>query len=228
VSARIIPFDYDGQPVRFNAEGWLHATEIAERFGKRLDHWLENAETLEYVRALDEIQNPGAGPSAISNTRNSGYLKSRRGNNGGTWLHPKLAVMFARWLDAKFAVWCDLKIDALLRGESKPWANARREAAIGYRAVCDALAINCEAKGKAPQRHHFINEARLINEVITGAFAGRNRDQLNAGELELVTLAELHDTALIGTGMPYAERKANLLGYVRSLQTKHLEGGYAA
>ena len=222
MSTRIVPFDYQGQAVRFNADGWINATEIAERFGKRLDHWLDNAETLDYVRALDELQHPDNESSAISNTRKSGYLKTRRGNTGGTWLHPKLAVAFARWCNAKFAVWCDLQIDALLRGESKPWVSARREAAIGYRAVCDALAINCEAQGKTPQRHHFINEARLINEVVAGAFAGRNRDQLSAGELELVTLAELRDTALIGRGLSFAERKASLLVYVRSLQTKHL------
>ncbi len=228
MSARIIPFDYDGQPVQFNRDGWLHATEVAERFGKRLDHWLENAETLEYVRALDEIQNPGAELPAISNTRNSGYLKTRRGNNGGTWLHPKLAVMFARWLDAKFAVWCDMQIDALLRGAGQSWGDARRGAALGYRAVCDALALNCEARGKTPQRHHFINEARLINEVTTGAFTGRSREQLSVAELELITLAELRDSVLIGSGMAYSERKANLLGYVRSLQTKHLVGGQAA
>lgn len=108
-----------------------------------------------------------------------------------------------------------------------PWLSARREAAIGYRAVCDALAINCEAQGKTPQRHHFINEARLINEVGAGAFAGRNRDQLSAGELELVTLAELRDTVLIGRGLSFGERKASLLAYVQSLQTKHL-GGKAA
>jgi len=228
MSVRIIPFDYNGQPVRFNGDGWLHATELAERFGKHLRNWLDSAETLEYVRAMDELQNPGAGPSAISNVRNSGYLKTRRGNNGGTWLHPKLAVMFARWLDAKFSVWCDMQIDALLRGDGKPWASARREAAIGYRALCDALALNCEARGKTPQRHHFINEARLINEVITGAFAGRSREQLSVAELELVTLAEMRDSVLIASGMAYAERKANLLGYVRSLQTKHLAGGRAA
>ena len=222
MSARIIPFDYEGHSVRFNTDGWINATEIAERFGKRLDHWLDNAETLDYVRALDELQHPDIGVSTISNTRKSGYLKARRGNTGGTWLHPKLAVVFARWCNAKFAVWCDLQIDGLLRGESKPWASARREAAIGYRAVCDALALNCEAQGKMPQRHYFINEARLINEVITGAFIGRNRDQLNSAELELVTLAELRDTVLIGSGMAYAERKTNLLRYVHELQSKHL------
>ena len=115
--SNIVPFSYQGQPVRFNADGWLHATKIAERFGKRLDHWLENAETLEYIRALDEILHPDAGPSKILNTRNSGYLKTSRGKySGGTWLHPKLAVAFARWLDARFAVWCDMQIDALLHG----------------------------------------------------------------------------------------------------------------
>lgn len=218
----IIPHDYQGRPVRFDAEGWLHATAIAERFGKRLDHWLENAETLEYMRALDEIQNPGTGPSTISNTRKSGYLKTRRGNNGGTWLHPKLAVAFARWLDAKFAVWCDMQIDTLLRGDGSHWATARHEATLGHRAVCDAVALNCEARGKTAQRHHFINETRLINEVATGAFAGRSRDQLNAAKLEIVTLVELHAASLLAAGMTYAERKASLQDYAKRLKARRL------
>lgn len=110
----VIPFTYQGQPVRFTVDGWLHATKIAERFGKRIDHWLDNAETLEYIQALDEYLT-GA-ESKISDTRNSGYLKTRRGNGGGTWIHPKLAVAFARWLSAKFAVWCDARIEGLLYG----------------------------------------------------------------------------------------------------------------
>lgn len=225
MSARIIPFDYDGQPVRFNGDGWLHATEIAERFGKKPAHWLELDSTKEYIRKLSErMAASNVGKSDIS------LVATRRGNSkaSGTWLHPKLAVAFARWLSVDFEIWCDEQIDALLRGDGKPWASARREAAIGYRALCDALALNCEARGKTPQRHHFINEARLINEVITGAFAGRDREQLSVAELELVTLAEIRDSALIASGMAYAERKANLLGYVRGLQTKHLAGGRAA
>jgi len=106
--SNVIPFHYQGQPVRFNSEGWINATPIADRFGKRLDHWLANAETQQYLAALAEALN----------TRDSGDLiQARRGRGGGTWLHPKLAVAFARWLDLKFAVWCDLHIDALLRGE---------------------------------------------------------------------------------------------------------------
>lgn len=223
MNTRIIPFDYEGQTIRFNTEGWFNATEVAEWFRKRLDHWLDNAETLNYVRALDELQHPDAGPSVISNPRKSGYLKTRRGNTGGTWLHPKLAVVFARWCNAKFAVWCDLKIDALLRGGSKSWTSARREASIGYRGMCDAVVLNCKAQGKTPQPYHFINEARLINEIITGAFTGRNRDYLSAGELELVTMVEIHDVMLIGQGLSFTERKTALRQYVQEQQRKHLQ-----
>lgn len=219
MSARIIPFDYNGQPVRFNGDGWLHATEIAERFGKLPNEWLRLPDTVAYLEAMERTC------GKIPYVKTS---RARADRGGGTWLHPKLAVVFARWLSPDFAVWCDLQIDDLLRGNGKLWGDARRGAALGYRAVCDALALNCEARGKTPQRHHFINEARLINEVITGAFAGRDREQLSVAELELVTLAEIRDSALIASGMAYAERKANLLGYVRSLQTKHLAGGHAA
>ena len=43
------------------------------------------------------------------------------GNKGGdkhefgTWFHPKLAIVFARWLSTEFEIWCDEKIEELLR-----------------------------------------------------------------------------------------------------------------
>ena len=40
-------------------------------------------------------------------------------NGGGTWLHPKLAIHFARWLDPRFAVWCDEQIEQILSGSLK-------------------------------------------------------------------------------------------------------------
>lgn len=134
----VIPFHYKGQPVRFNSDGWLHASKVAERYGKRLDHWLENSGTLEYVQALDEVMS--GRESTILDTRNSGYVKTSRARvdrGGGTWLHPKLAVAFARWCDAKFSVWCDLHIDALLRGE----LNEKQEFDKACRALNDAKAV---------------------------------------------------------------------------------------
>lgn len=212
MTARIIPFDYEGQAVRFNSDGWINATEAAARFDKEPAQWLRLPDAIRYLEGLQRTY------GEITYVKTS---RARADRGGGTWLHPKLAVKFARWLSVDFEIWCDEQVDALVRGESKPWASSRREASIGYRGMCDAVAFNCEAQGKTPQRHHFINEARLINEVITGAFTGRNRDLLSAGELELVTLVEMRESVLIVAGLSFAERKVALLRYVHEQQSKH-------
>lgn len=104
----VIPFHYQGQPVRFSIDGWVNATEIARQQGKRLDVWLKTAETHAYIDALARH---------LNTTERWELVRAERGRNGGTWLHPKLAVSFARWISPDFSVWCDLHIDALLRGE---------------------------------------------------------------------------------------------------------------
>lgn len=114
----IVPLNYKGEIVSFNTDGWINVTGVAERFGKRIDNWMRLAETLEYVRALDEALT--GKESQILHPSQSRYVKTskaRKDRGGGTWLHPKLSVAFARWCDARFAVWCDLHIDGLLRGE---------------------------------------------------------------------------------------------------------------
>lgn len=105
--SNVIPFEYQGQPVHFSTEGWVNATEIAKRFGKKPAEWIRLPETASYLDALARHLKVGK----------SHLYYTTKGRHGGTWLHPKLAVFFARWLDVDFAVWCDLHIDALLRGE---------------------------------------------------------------------------------------------------------------
>ncbi|GED45267.1 DNA-binding protein [Vreelandella aquamarina] len=104
----VIPFKYEGLDIRFNTEGWINATDIAKQFGKRPADWLKQEEVKEYLSVLADALN--CDPESL--------LKTQRGRyDGGTWLHPKLGVRFAQWLDTRFAVWCDLHIDGLLRGE---------------------------------------------------------------------------------------------------------------
>lgn len=224
MKTRIIPFDYQGQSITFNADGWINATIAAARFDKAPNDWLRLSSTEEYIEKLASRMNESnTGKSRIT------LVTTRRGNtaNSGTWLHPKLAVKFARWLSVDFEIWCDEQIDALVLGDQANWQQARQQSAVGYRGLCDALAIAYEENGKTPQRHHFINEAKLINQVITGQFAGRNRDQLTAHELLLVTLIEIRDVLLIGQGKDFAARKASLLRYIQSLTAKHLRSDAA-
>lgn len=151
--SNIIPFECQGQPVRFSTDGWLNATEIAARFDKEPYGWLVSVETVAYMvalaqglglslnnRILQEIKEINGLDVSRSATKarilrlckSTGLVKTKPGPadiGGGTWLHPKLAVVFARWLDIEFAVWCDLHIDALLRGELSDYQqfeNARK------------------------------------------------------------------------------------------------------
>lgn len=111
----VIPFDYEGQPVQFNADGWLNATKIAKRFGKDPYEWRRLPDTEAYLKALSKAL--GSKYGIIPELPETAFVQAKRGKNGGTWLHPKLAVAFARWLSPDFAVWCDLQIDALLHGD---------------------------------------------------------------------------------------------------------------
>ena len=121
----IVKYEFNKQLYSFNLDGWFNATEAAKLHKKRLDHWLDTAETLDYIRALDEALTECE--SQILDTRKNGYVEASRARadrGGGTWLHPKLAVAFARWLSAKFGVWCDLQIDGIIRSGIRAETNA--------------------------------------------------------------------------------------------------------
>lgn len=81
-------------------------TKAAQAFGKQLVNFWNHSATVEYLAALEETL--GA---------NVSLTEAKRGL--GTWGHPKLAVFFARWLDVKFAVFCDMVIDDILNKKAE-------------------------------------------------------------------------------------------------------------
>lgn len=204
---KIIPIDFNGQAVQFNDAGWFNATLAAERYGKRPNDWLAMDETRAYIDALN----------AVSNTGQTGiWHQTKRGNNGGTWLHPKLAVPFARWLDMRFAVWCDLQIDRLMRGETIPadWQALRHQCAASFKLMADVLRDTRQAEQKATATHHYSNEALLVNEVVTGQRTALDRASLPKPVLDDLVAVEMQNARLLLEGKPYAERKALLLAFV--------------
>ena len=139
-------------------------------------------------------------------------LKSKRGKNGGTWLHPKLAIAFARWLSPDFAAWCDIQLDAILRGTHQhyDWKKLRHEATSSYKVMNAVLQLQRQMQGKPISPHNFSNEARLINWALTGAFRGIDREALSTVELDMLAKLEERNTVLIGCGLSYEERKKAL------------------
>ncbi|MCG8991735.1 KilA-N domain-containing protein [Laribacter hongkongensis] len=190
--------------MQFNPDGWFNATLAAERFGKSPYEWQRLPETVRYMQAL-EIRY-----GKIPYVKTS---RARADRGGGTWLHPKLAVRFAQWLDVDFAIWCDEQVDALIRGTGDGWEAVRAGAAHQHSALCDMVRLTRQAIGKTTQPHHYANEARLINLALTGSASPVNRNSLSKPELRLLELIERQDMVLMGMGQPYEQRKTGLLAF---------------
>jgi len=104
-----IAFSDDRQFMRIN--------EIAAKFGKNPNDWMRNNRTREYMDALvDELSERWEKSPIGIKTRADLFITKKGGLSQGTWIHPELVVEFARWVDPKFAAWCDQTIRQILKG----------------------------------------------------------------------------------------------------------------
>lgn len=104
------PYLHNGLSVEvpFNSEAFFNATVAAKPFGKAPKDWLRTDETQAYILAVRRK----------CLTEQHQLVKTVQGGSPeqqGTWLHPKLGMAFARWLDPDFSLWCDEQIEAILR-----------------------------------------------------------------------------------------------------------------
>lgn len=204
---------FDSTAISFNDEGWFCATQAAAKFGKRMDHYFANDDTAAYIAALTGDE---------SNPREFGdFVKTRRGAGGGTWIHPDLAVHFARWLDVRFAVWCDRQIRGIITGQQSIKAE-RASLRVEFAPMTDAIARARHDAGKDIKPHHFSNEADLINRIALGAPAAKFRadneipkdqplrDYLSPEQVRCLISLQRANTVYIDDGLTFEERKAKL------------------
>lgn len=99
---------FEGNKVKFNIDGYINATFIAKKHGKRAQHWLDNDQTKELIDEISKAVFPALEQNQLVIIQNGG-------SNPGTWIHPDLAVHFAYWLSPKFAVWVGKQIEQILK-----------------------------------------------------------------------------------------------------------------
>lgn len=215
----VISLDYQNTIIYASREAWFSATEIAAIFGKRPIDWLKLPETERYIEALIRHE-----ASKQAEVRKSHFVKTHKGGNDlskqGTWLHPKLAVAFARWCDMDFAIWCDEQISNLIKSGNE-WQPARREAANGSNILNAIIKASKEAVGKESRSFDYSNEACRINRAITGKWAALNREALTAFELKLLTELTAVNTVAIANGKSAAERDTLLSKAAAEYRAKH-------
>lgn len=158
----IIPFNYEGHSICFNDDGWLNATDVTMKFGKEPNDWLRQIDTLEYLAALSsklfshsgflteiskikqlDTSSAASRAKVLKFVKKTGLVKTKTGPQGGTWLHPKLAVRLARWLSVEFEIWCDEQIDVLIRGTQPIYDDHRINAIFLLDKPVSMLANSC-------------------------------------------------------------------------------------
>jgi len=93
--------EWNGHAIqRRQADGYVNATAMCKANAKHLPHYLTNARTSEYLRALSGSVGIPTDHLKVSIGTGPNHLR-------GTWVHPRLAVDLARWISPQFAVWMD-------------------------------------------------------------------------------------------------------------------------
>ena len=212
---KLIKADFDGQVMQFNDAGWFNATVAADRFGKRPVNWLELDSTVRYMTSM----------SSALKVDKSDLLDIKKGRSGGTWMHPKLAIAFARWLSDDFAVWCDLQIDKIIHGEreSIDWGMMRHASKSSNKVANEILMMVRQEQGKETKHFHYANEAKLVNYALTGKFEPVDRDSLSAQDLDLLASLEHRNSVLIGRDVDRETRKEILCQMVSAARLKLLK-----
>lgn len=107
-------FTYDGQLVSFDVHDqddiMINATQLAKIYGKRPNDWFNLPSTVSFLKVLSNTRKSGNSDYQAIITK-SGAPET----GGGTWIHRTAALEFARWLDPKFAIWCNERILELIQ-----------------------------------------------------------------------------------------------------------------
>lgn len=110
-----------------NGTAYINATSVYQKFGKpqssfstwKTDVLLPYAQRLLELGKFQKTEIPMSGDNQQV-TLDDVIITKKGGRAGkdsveqGTWFHPRLGIVFARWLDLDFEIWCDEQIAELL------------------------------------------------------------------------------------------------------------------
>jgi len=118
---------------------FMRVNEIAAKFNKKPNDWMRNYRTKEYMDALlEDLSARSENSRNAFTTRLDLFIMKQGGRSQGTWIHPELVVEFARWVNPRFAVWCDQIIRQILKG-THPIITAPQTLPEALRAYADEI-----------------------------------------------------------------------------------------
>lgn len=182
----------------FNATALLEVWNKDNGYRKQLGNYQSQKETKEFIEHLKKegIENP--------------MLASRgRGENQGTWMHPKLFIDLAMWISVEFkSKVIDMVLDGLII--------SRHDAGDYYNEMTAVIMEKyIEHKGCKPNPSLYINEANMIKEF--AKVTGKRRNEMTEKELLLLTNLQKANSELILNNVGISSRKKQLELFARIL-----------
>jgi len=153
--------------VAFDGNLFVNATEIYQAAGKSHSTFVSfknrtlipRAQKLIDMGAIPMSQNETSADNQVVTVDD--LIITRKGGNDkdfqGTWIHPKLRMIFSRWMSEEFDIWCDMKIEELFtKGytglttaiieELDEYAIASRTLKRAYRTATKKSSVHMSAK----------------------------------------------------------------------------------
>jgi len=207
-----IEVSVDVSMLRKSESLYFNATQISKQFDKDpRDFISRSAETAEYIQCLISDSNSGL-------TTELDCVKTRRGKYGGTWLHNKLALRFARWCSVPFEYQLDRWIEQRIDDEHQRKLD-RDAARTGYLPMTNAIQ---DAHDPA-MNYHYMNEADLLNRIVLGSSAKQFklnhgvdsvRDGCDSYQIHMLDKLQRINISLIELGIAYDERREQLQRFI--------------
>ena len=204
----VVPFDFDGVSVRAilqDGQPWFVAADVCA--------------ALEYSSASkavsDHVDDEDCSTVTNSSSRNGGG-KILIINESGLYS----LVLSSRKPEAKrFKKWVTSEVLPQIHRTGQyqaTWYEKRHAIASTSKVLSAMLQHIREAAGKATKDHHYQNEHKLVNSLLSGEFKGMDREQMSLYDMEFLAHFEIRNAVLIGSGAVYPQRKAQLISEAKA------------
>jgi len=148
---------FEGQQITIRpSDGYWNATEMCKRYDRKFNDFSRTKGAIDYVEALSAK----AGIPALELVQ-----VKKGGNRPGVWVHQRVALKLAAWLNAHFEVWVFEVIERLM-------TQGKVELEDAYDSLLDALDIS-----EAEVRELRARSERLAREL-SGLLYEYDRDDL--------------------------------------------------